>query len=179
MNLPKRYEAGFTIVEIIAVLLLLSIIAATVMGRTVSTTNMNLITQRDKIRSHYRYAQSMAMKNGDAIWGIKRDVTQRFYWVFRLEHPVTNPVAEADDLGNHVMLPGEKDLKVDMNANDVGMLCPDVYFDRFGRPYLHYETAGMQIPFPATQTQTFTIYYTADSGQQVYLYAYPETGLIR
>ena len=177
MNPEKRYEAGFTIIEIIAVLILLSIIAATVMGRTITTENFNLGTQVDKIRSHYRYAQSMAMKHGDAIWGFKRDIAQGHYWVFRLEHPVVNPVAEADDLANHVKLPGEQDYKVDMNDMGVAMLCPDIYFDRFGIPYLHYETAGIKIPVP--NEQTFTVYKLGDSSINRTMIIHPETGLIR
>ena len=177
MYSPKRYEAGFTIIEIIAVLLLLSIIAATVMGRAISTENIDLTSQVDKIRNHYRYAHSMAMKHGDAIWGFKRDAGQRYYWVFRLEHPVVNPVVEADDLANHVMLPGESNLKVDMHENNVGMLCPDIYFDGFGKPYLHYETAGIKIAVP--NMQTFNIYVVANPPNNQQLYVYPETGLIR
>jgi len=106
MNSPKRYESGFTIVEIIAVLLLLSIIAATVMGRAISTEGIDLTAQMDKVRNHYRYAHSMAMKQGDAIWGFRcANNNPREYWVFRLDTPIADPMNEPNLPANQVMLP--------------------------------------------------------------------------
>jgi MSHA pilin protein MshC len=79
-----RRPAGFTIIEMIVVLLLMSIIAATVLGRAITSTDLDLNAQTDKIRNHLRYAQSMAVKSAyDAypVWGIKSAGGQ--YWLFR------------------------------------------------------------------------------------------------
>ena len=77
-----RRPAGFTIVEIIVVLLLMSILAATLLGRSITTGTIDLNSATDKIRNQLRYAQSQAMKRTDAVWGIQSDGSSQ-YWLFR------------------------------------------------------------------------------------------------
>lgn len=179
MNSPKRCESGFTLIEIIAVLLLLSIIAATVMGRAINTENIELAAQMDKVRNHFRYAHSMAMKNGDAIWGFKASADKKYYWVFRLEPPVADPIGEPDLPANQVLLPGEENLKVDLDSKNVNLLAPAIYFDRFGRPYLYYvgESDPSNIPFP--NPQKLSIFTTTAPSIVREYWVLPETGLIR
>jgi len=151
MNSQKRYESGFTLVEIITVLLLMSIIAATVMGRAINTESIDLTAQMDRVRNHYRYAHSMAMKHGDAIWGFKCDNDDpREYWVFRLDTPIADPINEPNLPANQVQLPGESDLKVNLTSRGVALTKIAVFFDRFGRPYLNYKDEGDpgNVPFP-------------------------------
>lgn len=179
MNSPKRYVSGFTIIEIIAVLLLLSIIAATVMGRAISTENINLTSQMDKVRNHFRYAQSMAMKYGDAVWGFKVSLDEKKYWVFRLDPPIADPIGEANLPANHVMLPGENNLKVDMDGNNVNMTTIAIYFDRLGRPYLYYEDENDPDNIPITNPQTLFISTTDATPINRTFKVSRETGLIR
>ena len=179
MYSPKRYEAGFTIVEIIAVLLLLSIIAATVMGRSITTENIDLTSQVDKIRNHYRYAHSMAMKHGDTVWGFKCAADRKSYWIFRLDTPIANPISESDLPANKVMLPGEDNSTVDIDSKGVNMLASTIFFDRFGIPYLYYIEEGNPINIAIPNIQTFSIYTTSASPITRYLKVLPETGVIR
>jgi len=65
-----RRPSGFTIVEIVVVLLLMSILAATVIGRSITSSDLDLNSATDKIRNQIRYAQSQAMKRTDAVWGM-------------------------------------------------------------------------------------------------------------
>ena len=69
---------GFTLVEITVVVVLSGIIAAVVFARSISTDQMNIVGQVDKIRNHIRYAQSMAMKRNEP-WGISCNASQ--YWL--------------------------------------------------------------------------------------------------
>lgn len=163
-----RRSSGFTIVEIIVVLLLLSIIAATVLGRSVTTSDMNLASQADTIRNHLRYAQSMAMKRTDTVWGIRFDTTQSEYWLFR----GTNP----DNVSDQVRLPGVDyaggsnkahlssgiSLSTDLNQ-------ATVFFDRIGKPYSPNSTTAITI-----QKQV-----TVSAGDNRTITITPETGLIR
>ncbi len=79
-----RRSSGFTIVEIIVVLLLISILAATVLGRSITSGTIDLNSATDKIRNQLRFAQAEAMKRAYAaypVWGVKSAGTQ--YWMFR------------------------------------------------------------------------------------------------
>lgn len=179
MNSPKRYESGFTIIEIIAVLLLMSIIAATIMGRAINTENIDLTAQMDKVRNHFRYTQSMAMKHGSAVWGFKVSSDKKKYWVFRLDPPIADPIGEPDLPANQVMLPGETDLMVDMDSRGVNMTPIAIYFGRFGRPYLYYEEENDPSNIPVTDPQTLFIFTTDGTPINRTFKVSRETGLIR
>ncbi len=180
MNLSKRYESGFTIVEIIAVLLLLSIIAATVMGRSISTENIDLTAQMDRVRNHFRYAHSMAMKHGDAVWGFKCDYdTPREYWIFRIDPPIANHITEPNLPANQVSLPGETDLKVNLSSKNVSMVKFAIFFDRFGRPYLIYKAEGDPGNIPLPNNLPISIFATSNPGNPRSFLIIKETGLIR
>ena len=64
-----RRSSGFTIVEIIVVLLLMSILAATLLGRSVTTSDLDLNSATDKIRNQLRFAQAEAMKRYGLLYG--------------------------------------------------------------------------------------------------------------
>ena len=63
------------------VLVLIGIIAAYVIGRSIGTEQIELAGLTDKIRNQIRYAQATAMKRSDAVWGFTCDTNQ--YWSFR------------------------------------------------------------------------------------------------
>ena len=65
----KFQEAGFTTVEVIAVLLLLAVITAVVVSRY-STGTVDAVASADKLKVHLRYAQMRAM-NSDVTWGVR------------------------------------------------------------------------------------------------------------
>ncbi len=179
MNSLKRYESGFTIVEIIVVLLLMSIIAATVLGRAISTESIDLTAQVDKIRNHYRYAHSMSMKHGDAAWGFRSSADKKSYWIFRLDLPIADPITASSNPANMVMLPGVESLTVVFDSMGVNLQSPIFYFDRFGRPYLYYEDEGDLDNIPVPNTQTLFINTTSATPLNRLLEVLPETGLIR
>ena len=176
---PKRYESGFTIVEIIAVLLLMSIIAATVMGRTINTEGINLTSQMDKARNHFRYAQSMAMKNSDAVWGFGLDPAgQDEYWVFRVVPPVVH-INQTKDNANKVILPAEENITVDLAGKGLKIAGSQaLFFDRFGKPYVFYSEEGSGMNFAIVNIETYSI--STSSGSIIRTFTVqPETGLIR
>jgi prepilin-type N-terminal cleavage/methylation domain-containing protein len=57
-----RNRHGFTLIEIIAVLVLMSIVGAGILVRAMNTDHIDLMAQAAKIRNHIRYAQAMALK---------------------------------------------------------------------------------------------------------------------
>ena len=157
-----RRSSGFTIVEIIVVLLLMSILAATLLGRSVTTTNLDLNSATDKVRNQLRFAQAEAMKRSDTVWGVNSSGTE--YWLFRntTANEVRIPGGDYPGAGNRI---NEADLGKDVTLSDF-----IVFFDRIGKPYSPNATTPISSQIPITvsvpgDSRTITIT--------------PETGLIR
>jgi MSHA pilin protein MshC len=118
-----RNNRGFTLVELISVLLIMGIVAAVVVNR-VGTSNNEVIAQIEVVKSHLRYAQSRAMnsdKNSDKQWGVRFDTSR--YWLFKdgnISNKVTFPAEDSDT----VTLP---------SGMSVGT--ETVTFDDWGKPY--------------------------------------------
>ncbi len=158
MNRNKR---GFTLVEVTVVVVLIGIIAAVLFTRSISTDQINLVGQVDKIRNHIRYAQSMAMKHNE-VWVISCNATQ--YWLSDITlNPVILPGAATDI----ILL---ADLGVSINDDDFA-----VYFDPLGIPYHSYVDKDNNNPVTPGNPRTITI--SAGSGPRI-LTVTPETGLI-
>jgi len=158
-----RNNHGFTFIEIIAVLVIMSIIAAGILVRTINTDQMDLMAQVAKIRNHIRYAQAMAMKRSDKNWGIKCDGSNA-YWFFE----GTNP----DDSANQLPFPGEISSQILLADINVAMNGFELYFDKYGRPYTAYTDETINTPVATGNPLSITI-----SG--VTLSVTPETGLIQ
>ncbi|MCP3876706.1 MAG: type II secretion system protein [Desulfobacteraceae bacterium] len=78
---------GFSLIEVIAVLLLLSIVSAIILPRLFDTGADEAATI-DKIKSHLRYAQLRSM-NSQVNWGIKFEDASNAYWLFNNAPPNT------------------------------------------------------------------------------------------
>ena len=166
----QRNQQGFTLVEITAVLVLMAIISAYVIGRSVTTGQFDLAAQTDRIRNQIRFTQSAAMKQYDDIlkvWGFKCNASPNQYWLFEGNNP--------DDVSKQKHIPGEQDLKIDLAGRGVDSMTPfTLFFDRFGRPYSSYnsETDNELL------TNPLTITVSAD-GQSRTIIVTPETGLVQ
>ena len=139
-------ERGFTILEVIVVLILISVISVVIISRTVNIQQVDLGAQTDKVQTHIRYAHTMAMKRSDTIWGIKCDGTD--YWLFKKDETETIIVRFL----------GEDSDKVPMSSMGAFTL----FFDKFGIPYDYYtdESTNNKILAPLSiqiDSQTFNI----------------------
>ena len=157
----NRNNRGFTLVEVTVVVVLIGIIAAVVFARSISTDQINVVGQVDKIRNHIRYAQSMAMKRNE-VWVISFNATQ--YWL-------------SDITLNPVKLPGVTtatisltDLGVSITGNAFA-----VYFDPLGIPYHSYVDKNNNDPITSEKTRTIAISGGSESRT---LTVTPGTGLI-
>ena len=161
-NQISRGVRGFTIIEIVVVLLLISIVAAAVFGRSISTGQMNFRSQFDKIRNQLRYPQSIAMKRSE-WWGFANDKTH--YWIFT----GTNK----DTVANQRLLPGQEDIKIALSDLKVTMTPAfTIIFDRYGIPYRGDWTTVMN----SAETINLQDSEGPYSGTVMIL---PETGLVR
>ena len=160
----KPNDHGFTLIEIVIVMVLISIVAATVFTRSITTDELNLISRAEKIQSHIRYAQSMAMKSND-VWGI--NCTGAQYWLFNKNFSVV------------VKLPGESSDKIDLSGSGVNIPAFPLFFDNFGRPYFVYPVAPVTSAVEgAAGSLTIRIESADDTSIRRKLSITPETGLI-
>ena len=169
-----RRPSGFTIVEIIVVLLLMSILAATVIGRSITTSNLDLNSATDKIRIQLHFAQAQAMKRAYEAyptWGVKSSGTQ--YWLFRGMNP--------DLPANEFRVPGGDypGASNRINETDIGAPVSDftVFFDRIGKPYTVYTSyTNPNANTPLANQMQITVGAGAETST---ITITPETGLIR
>ena len=157
-----RNDRGFTLIEIVVVMVLISIIAAATFSRSITTDQINLVGQADKIRQHIRYAQSLAMKR-DEIWGIKCDNGK--YWLFKWETLWDDDIA--------INLPGEAIDQIILS--DLGILMNEytLFFKKFGVPYKAISTK-----IETSNGLNINISAIADGSLIQTLAITPETGLI-
>jgi prepilin-type N-terminal cleavage/methylation domain-containing protein len=120
-------DRGMTLVEMIAVLLLMAIVSAVVLNRFMDITAVSTTASVETVRAHLRYAQAMAMKQNNYLWGIKCDGAH--YWLFRTESKDDYSTVQGDQ-DTPVYLPGEDDQK--LPASGIGAF--HVYYDAYGRP---------------------------------------------
>ncbi|MCX5908501.1 MAG: prepilin-type N-terminal cleavage/methylation domain-containing protein [Deltaproteobacteria bacterium] len=167
--LRARDPRGFTLIEIIATLVIIGIVVAVIINRVIGTSDTSRVAQESVIKNHIRYAQGMAMKRG-GIWGIKCDGPD--YWLFRTNAP--------DTPGNQIVLPGEDNAKVTLANKNVTMTASSgptftVSFDATGRPYTD---AAINMPVSAGNPVTITVdSIPAGSGTPSFNVT-PETGFI-
>lgn len=167
--LKGRDHRGFTLIEIIAALIIIGIVAAVIINSTIGVTDTGRVSQENVIKNHIRYAQSMAMKRGTIIipvWGIKCDGTD--YWLFRTNAP--------DTAANQIVLPDEESAKVTLANKNVSMTAFTVFFDANGRPYTAYTDAATNTPVSAPLSITVDS-IPAGSGTPSFNVT-PETGFI-
>jgi prepilin-type N-terminal cleavage/methylation domain-containing protein len=164
---------GFTLVEIIAALIIMGILVAVAINRATSNSDTGRIVQESVIKNHIRYAQSMAMKSGsgatdaERLWGIKCDGAD--YWLFRTNAP--------DTAANQISLPDEDNIKVTLAGKNVQMNAFTVFFDASGRPYTAYTDATTNTPVSAANPLPITV-DSVPAGAAATFGITPETGFI-
>jgi MSHA pilin protein MshC len=129
----KKGEQGFTLIEIIAVLILIGILGAVVFSRVTSTAEINLKVRAEQVKGHIRYVQMRAMNTTSAATGCNAPVGMaasagRYYMFINC------------NTGNQVVLPGaESSAGVDLPG---GSTFPTFSFDTWGRPYANDNATG-------------------------------------
>lgn len=161
-----RNQQGFTLIEITVVLVLMAIISAYVIGRSIDTGQIDLAAQTDKIRNQIRYVQATAMKQSDTIWGIASNGSQ--YEMFKLDTSLPVPIVP-------VILPGERNAQISVADLGIDSLSAfALFFDRIGKPYTAYVDETNNTPL----ANPLTISLSAGAQSRT-LRVIPETGLVR
>jgi MSHA pilin protein MshC len=124
-SITHRNQAGFTLIEIVVVIVFIAILATVAVIRH-KHADPTLISQTQVLKAHIRYAQMRSLST-DSQWGIKYQVAgeQRAYWLFK--QPNTN---------NRIVLPGESEdhVRLDQMGIVISQGSFEVEFDGWGRP---------------------------------------------
>lgn len=125
-----KNNSGFTLIEVIAIVIVMSIITAFVVGR-VADNKPELIAQKEVLKVHLRYAQSRSM-NSTLDYGIQSDNTGGdTYWLFSYNGIISV----------RINFPGEQLNHIDLSA--LGLSMDDniiVCFNSKGIPYTDFNT---------------------------------------
>ena len=143
---------GFTLIEIITVLLVVGILSTVILTRSGSLNN-DLPARMGEVRSQLRYLQLMAMKNGINL-AMTCDGTS--YWA----HNSTN---------GSLPLPGESAALISLADKKMQMGAFNISFDAFGIPY----TGSPLVKLTNNATISITVGGKTDS-----LNVTPETGFV-
>lgn len=146
---------GFTLIEVITVLLIIGIMSAVVLSRG-NTLNSDLNARAGEVRSQLRYLQLMAMKNGATYLALTCDGTN--YWAYN-----------SADASKHLPLPGESAATVSLADKKMQMSSFTISFDAFGIPY----SGSPQVKLTSNAAITITV-----GGQNATLTVTPETGFV-
>ena len=147
-----KKTAGFTIIEIVVVLIVMSIIVAFAIGRG-RVTSADLKVQTEVLKSQMRHAQARAM-NDNVPWGIQTNSTGGGYWLFKYDPDTTTLTV--------VRLPGENENTVDLAAEGMSMTAGTYSFDDRGIPY-YALFSGTPPGAPLTVNRSITISKGSDN----------------
>ena len=155
-------ESGFTIIEIIAMLVVLSVVSAYAVGRDVFK-GTSLPVRSELLKTHLRYAQSRALTS-NFFWGIQTDIGGTAYWMFKYDGTLTR-----------IRLPDEQADTVDLSGDGV-TISPGTYtFDARGIPF---KTTAADTPPGAVMAADTAITVTKGSGSATITIT-KNTGFIR
>jgi prepilin-type N-terminal cleavage/methylation domain-containing protein len=147
-----KKNAGFTIIEIVVVLIVLSIIVAFAIGRG-RVTSADLKVQTEVLKSRLRHAQARAM-NDNMPWGIRTDSNGGSYWLFRYDTDSATLTT--------IKLPGEDANTVDLAAEGMSMTAGAYSFNDRGIPY-YTSYSGTPPGAPISENRSITISKGSDN----------------
>jgi MSHA pilin protein MshC len=128
---------GFTLIEVVAILVILGIVAAVVVSRGVPTQH-NLIAATDTLTSHLRLAQARAMSTSidsvdPSVWGVRFISTTQYHLFYCNTASTCDPANAA----NQTAFPSADSIIMDLAPKRVQVTNGAVIlaFNRFGTPY--------------------------------------------
>lgn len=154
-RLPGGNSRGFTMIEIIAVLLILGFLAFTAVSMLYQPEAVEVPERLETLKSHLRFAQAAAL-NSSNVWGIEM-VDSRTYALFRIN--------KDDGTSTRIRLPGESATTVTLPSTvSAGATCGGanvtvISFTEWGAP----STTKADDPPPAAADIVITLAQGSES----------------
>jgi len=142
-------QRGFTLIEVIAVLVIIGIIAAVAISRATSTTQATLRSDVEKLKVHLRYAQLRALNSTERVWGIDFAGSSNSYRLYY-----------ADTVASYRTFPGEDASTVTLPNTTISISGDGgrrVSFDTWGKPYQSLRANFDSPSNPQTADRTITV----------------------
>ena len=147
-----RKTEGFTLVEVVLVMVIIFIISALVITRT-RDLSTGLISQTEIMKTHLRYAQTLAMSAGGSdVFGISCSASPNEYWLFQGNDPNSNILKLTDDASYDT----DADDKLDLAEKDIQASAFTVFFDGKGIPFSAYTDEAINTPLSPDLAITIT-----------------------
>jgi prepilin-type N-terminal cleavage/methylation domain-containing protein len=160
-----KKEDGFTLIEIIAVLIVMGILAAVAVSRSLNY-DVEVRSGADTLKMHLRYAQTLAMNSNTNVWGISKGGSS--YWLF-----------QGTNTSNYWYIPEDgiylSGKTVNLTAKKIQLADFTVYFDNRGIPYSAYTNTTNNAPLTSNSTITVS---PLSGGTNVAVTITPLTGYI-
>ena len=152
-------QGGFTLIEVITVLIIIGILAAVITTR--GSLSADAKARASELRSQLRYLQIMAMKTGGANYLVLQSTGASYSaFAFYTANATTSPL----------LLPGEKSTTVSLSDKDItGLSTFAIAFDSYGIPYSFAGSTATKLTANATVN-------VSAGGQNATLSVTPETG---
>ncbi len=163
MSLTLKSNSGFTLIEIVAVLIILGIVSAVVVSRA-GNNDVDLAAQAEVIKGHIRFAQMRAMAADDSpanlpTWGICSNAAGTQYWLYNRNNATP------------VLLPGEENARISLtDAGLTSMTVFDISFNDWGVPFVRNG------PLPLSANLSITV---NDDGNSDTVTIFPQTGFVQ
>ena len=186
---------GFTLVEIISVLVIIAIVSGVMVSR-MGSDQSDLYSIESLLKGHIRYAQSKSMQSDTSVWGIRINKNLDEYWLFNSNIGQTSkwdtnrrlpPGGTASPANLNQDRIKTSLMKVDINTVSVGNSSKTlltIVYDQMGVPFW---TAGGTMVFldPLSNTtglnrlsSDISIKLKDNSGNQRTIKIFQETGFI-
>jgi len=154
-------KRGFTLVEAIAVLMILGILSAVVVSRVSSTTAYNLYAEFDQFKTNFRFVQVKALSDNGCVWGLSIDVGTGSYTLVG---------------GGNLPLEGAAMHSTINNGVTISAAPAAIYFDDYGIPYTSLANCNAGSGSAMADT---TITMTEPSGGSKSIIVTANTGYLR
>lgn len=158
-----RNDKGFTLIEVIAVLAILGIIAAIILSRGDFSAEATVKSSAEALKGHIRFAQMMAL-NSDApncAASVGMVLSGGGYSMFTITGPTDCTSAPA-------LLPGASGTAGITLPAGITVTAATFSFDRWGRPHLNADGTGNSVTITLTMASaagpTETITVTKNTG---------------
>lgn len=131
---------GFTLLEIILVMAIIVIVSTIIIARA-RDLSTGLISQTDLMKTHIRYAQTLAMSAGGSdVYGIKCSANK--YWLFHTDPDINANIMKLTDDASYM----DADDKLVLAEKNIQAINFTIFFDDRGIPYSSYTDETTNTP---------------------------------